>query len=582
MSLFKKRLYLAVYVLLLMFFLFGSNGIGYAEDKSVEYAPDRKPSEGKGPFKQLIIQGAIMIDGTGAPPRGPVDIVIEGNKIKEVGRPKKEIPKNAEVIDAQGMYVLPGFVDTHAHIGGLSQGVSAEYVYKLWMAHGVTTIREPGSFNGIDWTLHEKKRSENNEIVAPHIYAYVSPGDWDKGEILTPNDARKYVRWAGKKGADGFKLRELDPPIMEALIDEAKKKKLGTTTHLVQTVVSNEYIPNMARWGLGSVEHWYGIPEALFDDRTVQNFSPDYNYNNEYDRFGEAGRLWQQAAKPGSKKWNSIMNEFLDRNLTMSPTFTIYEAARDQMRVRNEEWHEKYTSPLLKEFYEPSAENHGSFFFDWTTADEVAWKENYRIWMDFINDYKNRGGRVTTGSDSGFIYRTYGFGYIRELELLQEAGFHPLEVIRAATMHGAELLSEENGKSMEFGIIRPDMVADLVLVEENPLHNFKYLYGTGAIKLNHETEKVERVGGVKYTIKDGIIYDAKQLLADVEKMVKEEKEAAISISTIDQHSNEEVGTREDNNRYYMPASTKAWLFIPMPLVVLISIITLLRRGAGKS
>src|SRR5436309_15760119 len=103
-------------------------------------------------------------------------------------------------------------------------------------------------------------------------------------------------------------------------------------------------------------------------------------------------------------------------------------------------------------------------------------------------DYKKMGGRVTTGSDSGFIYQTYGFGYINELELLQEAGFHPLEVIQSATMNGALTLTEplkrqalfadgERRKDIpEFGIVREGMLADMVVVAQNPLQNFKVLY----------------------------------------------------------------------------------------------------------
>jgi len=138
--------------------------------------------------------------------------------------------------------------------------------------------------------------------------------------------------------------------------------------------------------------------------------------------------------------------------------------------------------------------------------------------MTFINEYKNRGGRVTAGSDSGFIYQLYGFAYIRELELLREAGFHPLEVIRSATLNGAEAL----GLDSEIGSVEVGKLADFVIVEENPLQNLKVLYGTGAIKLTEDNEVV-RVGGVKYTIKDGVIFDAKALLEDVKKMVKAEK-----------------------------------------------------------
>ena len=139
--------------------------------------------------------------------------------------------------------------------------------------------------------------------------------------------------------------------------------------------------------------------------------------------------------------------------------------------------------------------------------------------MKFVNEYKNRGGRVTVGSDSGFIFQLYGFAYIRELELLREAGFHPIEVIMSATLNGAEALGMDN----EIGSIEIGKKADLIIIEENPLENLKVLYGTGAIKLNDKNE-VKRVGGVKYTIKDGIVYDSKLLLEDVKKMVRKSKD----------------------------------------------------------
>ena len=107
--------------------------------------------------------------------------------------------------------------------------------------------------------------------------------------------------------------------------------------------------------------------------------------------------------------------------------------------------------------------------------------------------------------------------------MLQEAGFHPLEVIRSATMNGAEEIFYPKNKPIEYGVVREGLLADLIIIDENPLANMKVLYGTGAVKLNDKTGEVERVGGVKYTIKDGIIYDAKELLGDVAKMVEEQK-----------------------------------------------------------
>ena len=504
------------------------------------FAPDRRPDEGEGPYKRLVIRGATVIDGTGAPPIGPVDIVIEGDRIaeiKSVGFPKVPIdpdrrPKPGDrEIDASKMYVLPGFVDMHGHIGGEDQGTTAEYVFKLWMAHGITTVREPGSGNGAVWTLHERDRSAKNQIVAPRIvpYIFTVSTQWDGGPLNTPEQARKFVDWAAKQGFDGLKVYSAgdpiyDPQILAALLDQAKKYNLGSTTHLSQMGVARMNILQAARLGLRGMEHWYGLPEALFDNRTVQDFPDDYNYNDEQHRFGNAGRLWKQAAPSGSAKRKEVMDELLKLDFTIDPTFTIYEASRDLMRAMRAEWHEKYTLPSLWKFYQPNRKAHGSYWFDWTTRDEVEWKNNYRIWMDFVNEYKNRGGRVTTGSDSGFIFKLYGFDYIRELELLQEAGFHPLEVIRAATLSGAESIAAPKGKPPEFGAIRTGMLADLVFVDENPLHNLKVLYGTGALHVNDTTGAVERVGGVKLVMKDGILYDAKKLLADVERMVKEAKE----------------------------------------------------------
>ena len=503
------------------------------------FAPDRRAGEGDGPYKKLIIRGATVIDGTGAPPVGPVDIVIEGNRIAEirnVGYPKVPIdpahrPQGGDrEIDGSKMYVLPGFVDMHGHIGGLAQGTTAEYVFKLWMAHGVTTVREAGSGNGAAWTLHERDRSARNEIVAPRLFPYAFTGRdmWEGGPLDSPAQARKFAEWAAKAGFDGLKIigggePVYDPDILGAMLDEAKKRGLGSTTHIAQIGVARSNIIQASRLGLRGMEHWYGLPESLFTDRTIQDFPDDYNFGDEQHRFGQAGRLWKQAAPPNSDKWNAVMNELVERRFNIDPTLTIYEASRDLMRAMRAEWHDRYTLPSLWKFYEPNRKAHGSYWFDWTTKDEIEWRNNYRLWMAFLNEYKNRGGRVTTGSDSGFIYKLYGFDYIREFELLQEAGFHPLEVVRAATLHGAEELMAPKGKKPEFGAVRAGMLADLVMVEENPLHNFKVLYGTGAIRVNDETGKMERVGGIRYVMKDGILYDAKKLLADVEAMVSEAK-----------------------------------------------------------
>jgi imidazolonepropionase-like amidohydrolase len=495
-----------------------------------ESAPDR--ARGEGPFQRLVLRGVTVINGEGAPPLGPVDVVIEGNRIAEVktvgfpGVPiddsqRPAVREGDRVLELEGFYVMPGFVDLHAHFGGDEQGVPAEYPAKLWLAHGITTIREPGSFNGLDWVLAHQRRSERNEIAAPRIVPYVGFGEGRDAPFLQAEEAREWVRAIARRGARGIKFFGAPPEIMRAALDEARKQGLGSAMHHAQLDVAHWNVLDSARAGLTTMEHWYGLPEALFADRAIQDYPADYNYSNEQHRFGEAGRLWAQAAAPGSERWNAVRDELIALDFTLNPTLTIYEASRDLMREMNADWQADFAHPALWTFFQPSRRAHGSYWFDWTTADEIAWKENYRLWMRFLNDYKNHGGRVTLGSDSGYIWKLYGFGYVREMELLQEAGFHPLEVLRAATIDGAEAV----GMDDRIGSVRPGKLADLVVTGYNPLQNFKVLYGTGHFRLDQDGRPA-RLGGVRYTIKDGIVYDARELLDDVRGLVAAARDAA--------------------------------------------------------
>ena len=145
-------------------------------------------AEGEGPFERLIIRNATVIDGTGAPPRGPVDIVVERNRIVELfavdaaagDMRSADRPQDAtKEIDATGMYVLPGFVDLHLHTGDTPKTPDAEYAYKLWMAHGITAGRGV-PFASPAFSESEKARSARNEITAPRMFTYRLPLDeWE-------------------------------------------------------------------------------------------------------------------------------------------------------------------------------------------------------------------------------------------------------------------------------------------------------------------------------------------------------------------------------------------------------------------
>jgi hypothetical protein len=480
-------------------------------------APDR--SVGRGPFARLVLRDVTVVDGTGSPPQGPVDIVVEHNRIRavhlvaspqarmqEAERPR--VGDDGLELDLAGHYVLPGLFDCHGHIGSPERSPSAQYVYDLWLAHGVTSVRDPGCLrNGLAFTAREAERSARNEIVAPRIWPYVVFGEGRQAPFVRPDEARAWVAGVAERGAQGIKFFGYRADVMRAALEEARVLQLGSACHHSQTYVAQVNALTSARWGLSSVEHWYGLPEALFVDRRFQDFPVDYNYEDEQQRFYESGRLWRQAAEPGSRRWQEVIDELVALGVTLDPTFQVYDTNRDVSRAQTFPWHSAYTAPQLWDFWKPGRERHGSVFYDWTTEMEVAWRHNFQRWMHFVRDYLHRGGRVTTGTDAGNAYRPWGFASVAEMELLREAGMHPLEVVHSATLAAAELVGADD----VLGSIAPGKLADLVVVPGNPLANLKLLYGIGHLRLD-AGGGLERTGGVRLTIKDGIVYSAAELL----------------------------------------------------------------------
>ncbi len=494
----------------------------------MERVPDRPAGEGEGPYPTLLIRGATMIDGTGAPPEGPVDIVVENNRITAIVRGGGAQVDADRVIDAQGMFVLPGFVDTHGHNGDPVKAPQPSYGFKLWLAHGVTSVRGVGfGWGSDDLSIDQKRRSAANTITAPRLFAYQVPGTvWGQGQVDSPERGREWVRWAKARGYDGIKFFNSEPPaILAAILDEAEKQGLGSVAHLGQRGVAEVNARKAVELGLDGVTHFYGHFESLLGESRLPQYPITYNYLDEQSRFAWVARLAEQVGEPGSKAWDDYVDLLIENDVTLSPTFNIYAASRDVMRARTLEWHDRYTLPSLMEFYAPSLTNHGSYYHDWTSEDEAAWKRFYAKWFALTRDFKNRGGRVTAGSDPGYIYQTWGFAYIGELEMLREAGLTPLEVIQAATINGAREIYDSKGSEPPFGSIKEGKLADLVIVPENPLANLKVLYGTGHTRLNRETNALETVGGVRWTIKDGIVFDAPRLLEDVARMVAAQKRA---------------------------------------------------------
>jgi imidazolonepropionase-like amidohydrolase len=469
---------------------------------------------------RLVIRNATIADGNGTPASGPADVVVEGNRISAVvfldpvavrtGVARRPVAGDAE-IDATGKFLLPGLINAHAHVqeerGGIPQPL--QYELNIWLASGITTVREVGADN-TQSIIDLRGRSARGEVASPRIFVY--------GRFAAPPapktavDARQRVRDLKKMGVDGIKLVGTDRDIMTAMQDEAHKLGLRIAHH-VGVEETNAW--DDIRLGTTSIEHWYGIPDAAIKDR-VQSFPSSYNYRNEVDRFRYAGRLWREA---DSAKLMQVLDSMVAAKVAWVPTLDIYEASRDLQRARTQPWFADYLHPTLEQYFKPDLASHGSYFIGWTSIDETFWKENYRIWMNALREFERRGGLIGAGDDAGFIYQMYGFGLIRELELHQEAGFHPIKIIQHVTGNNAKILGEES----RLGRVRAGYLADLIVVNGNPLDNLKVLYPTGVEEIRDG--KAVHTGGVEWTIKDGIPYNGPTLMAEVKEMVRQARAA---------------------------------------------------------
>jgi len=488
-----RKLVPSLVILTILAFVIAGAAALRAESRGVEHGQR---------YDRLVIRNVIVIDGKGTPARGPLDIVVEGNKIVSIrgASRRPDVYKNEKhVLDGAGMYLLPGLINSHVHLQDERAGLAQpfEYEYKVWLSCGITTVRDVGS--DPKKALAERRKSQEGSIVAPRLYIYMVAGG------ATPEEGRKAVRAIKEQGGDGVKIFGMDRDIMEAIVDESTKLGLKVAHH---AAIEETDARDMAALGVDTVEHWYGIPDAAL--KGSQNFPPSYNYNNESDRFRWAGRLWREA---DPAKLDAVLTKMIAKGVAWVPTFSTYEACRDMTRARNLPWFKDYLHPALEEYFKPSPARHGAFSWGWSTEDEIAWKENYRLWMKAVRDFADKGGLVGAADDAGFIYTLYGFTYLSELELLQEAGFHPIDVIQCATGNNAKIMGLEN----QLGRVRQGYLADLLLIDENPLANLKYLYPTGVLDIKDGKDVVR--GGIKWTIKDGIVYNAPTLMQDVKDMV---------------------------------------------------------------
>lgn len=490
----------------------------------------------QGPYKRLVIINAMVIPGHGGPAYGPADIIIEGGKIHQIisyngfsGRPINAGTHGADrVIDATGMYVMPGMIDLHTHIR--TDPLPLQYIYNLKLAHGVTTMVN-GADRGWASALEQERLSDQNLITAPRMYPIA---DWGPARGRDPGQAPaapEIAQWydpsrvnelvgqvvgAGKAHVVRIGSLAWNAELFQAVAHAVDAAGGITTVHLPPSDLAVVDALRAAELGVTMIEHSYGYAESALGDEPLPSLPVDYNYMDEAHRFRQAGAVWQEVDE------GLLQGEIVDRlvasGVSMVPTMSTYEVNRDFNRGVGLPWHDKYTHRQLIEWYGPNPAYHAAFHWDWTSKDEQSWADAFGKWQDLIHVFHDRGGHLSYGVDDPYLWNTSGIGNVRELQLMHEAGLEPLEVIRAATYNSALTL-----KRPDLGFVQTGYTADLAIVNGNPLENLRYLYAFGAFAVDGDGQMVRR-GGVRWTIKEGVVFDNAALISEVLRMVEESKE----------------------------------------------------------
>ncbi|HSL23168.1 MAG TPA: amidohydrolase family protein [Vicinamibacterales bacterium] len=480
-----------------------------------------------GPYDRLVIRNAMVIPGHGGPPAGPYDIVISKNVITgmtpfdpvaSARRGRTERPTGDRVIDATGMYVMPGMTDLHMHLR--TEPMELEYVYYLKLAHGVTSL-VPAADRGLKSGMEQAALSARNEVLAPRLYPIWGWGaetGLSREVIENPAEAPRVAKIMVEKGAHVVSVGNLgwSAELFGAACKAVWAAGGITTVHLPPSTNAVVNAADAARLGVTMIEHHYGYAESSLPRRT-QDYPRDYNFDNENHRFREAGRVWLEADR--QKLLTDVAQALVDSGVTMLPTRVVYEANRDILRAESLPWHEQYTHQALIDWNLPNPSHHGAFHYDWTSDDEYAWQYAFNLWSQLIFEFNRRGGRVAYGTDDNYIWATPGFSNIRELQLLRESGMHNLEVLKAATLNSALTLRQP-----KLGLVRPGYLADLVIVDGNPAENLRYMYSFGAVRMKPDRQMYS-TRGIVHTIKDGIVANNARLMEEVARMVAKSKRA---------------------------------------------------------
>jgi imidazolonepropionase-like amidohydrolase len=435
-----------------------------------------------------------VIDGTGAAAREDQTILLSYGKIDWVGdAASANIPKDAKVLDLHGYSVIPGLVGMHDHLvypmGDRIYGEMPVSFPRLYLAGGVTTIRTTGALEPYT-DLELKKRIDAGEIPGPKIHVtgpfLEGAGSWalQMHQLAGPDDATRTVNFWLDQGVDNFKAYMfITPAELSAAVAAAHKRGAKVTGHLCSIGFREA-----AALGIDDLEHGLVVDTEFFPWKKPGECPAD-KLDLEF--------LSNLDVQNGPVR--AMIADLVQRHVAVTstlPVFEMYAPGRPsiQQRVLDALSPDARSAFLNNKVLAGDTDFIRQRYHSDTSPRLAALKKE----MEFEHAFAKAGGLLLAGLDtSGIGGIIAGFGDQREVELLVEAGFTPLEAIHIATANGAQYLGELD----RIGTIAPGKQADLVVIKGDPSKN------------------IDDIENVETVFKDGVGYDSAKLIDSVRGVV---------------------------------------------------------------
>ena len=442
----------------------------------------------------VALEHVRVIDGTGAAAKDDQTLVLANGKIRSAGgAAEADVPKDAQVLDLHGYSVIPGLVGMHDHMFyPMGNGVYGEMAYsfpRLYLAAGVTTIRTTGSLEPYT-DLEIKRNIDAGETPGPKIHAtgpYIEgKGSWvlQSHKLTGPDDATKFVNFWLDQGADNFKIYNfVTADELSAAIKAAHKRGAKVTGHLCSIGFRQA-----AQLGIDDLEHGLLVDTEFFSEKKADE-CPDVP--DEGIRYGKM--------EIQSGPVHDTIVDLVQHHVALTSTLPVFEMdvpgrPSMQKRVLDALTAEARSAVLVNKLSTTDQARIRKRY----GMDVSPWGAAFKKEMEFEREFAEQGGLLLAGLDpTGMGGIVAGFGDQRELELLVEAGFSPLEAIHIATYNGAQYLGDLD----KVGTIAAGKQADLVVIQGDP------------------SQKIEDVENVEIVFKDGVGYDSAKLIESVKGMV---------------------------------------------------------------